>query len=97
MRPGACIVAMLGLRSRVGVETGGKPYCCIPADCPGGVGIGGTSDDADGPGSAVYVRPREGKKGDRLASIVSCAPLPMLVTRGDLGVKIRRGLGKVEL
>ena len=57
--------------------------------------MGGTSDAGDGPGSAVYGRPLDGKKGDRCASIVAgLVPLPELNVRdGDLAVKIRRFLG----
>ncbi len=93
-RPGACIVPPLDrLGAMDGVEdAGGKPYCCWYCVCPG-VGIEGISDVALGPGSAIYTRPLEGKKGDCCASMVAGPPLPALTARaeGDLGVKIRRG------
>jgi hypothetical protein len=59
--------------------------------------MGGTSDAGEGPGSAVYGRPLDGKNGDRCASIVAgLVPLPELNAReGDLAVKIRRFLGYV--
>jgi hypothetical protein len=97
VRPGACIVCTLARRGAIdGVEAGaGNPYCCICARP--GVGIGGTSEDAEGPGSAIYALPLEPKNGDCCASIVAVAgpkPLPALRARdGDLGVRIRRGRG----
>jgi hypothetical protein len=98
-RPGACIMPPLARRGAiVGVEAdGGNPYCCC--GCPRGVGMGGTSDAGDGPGSAVYGRPLDGKKGERAASIVAgLVPLPELKARdGDLAVKILRFLGYVAL
>ena len=83
-------------RSRGVVEAeGGNPYCCW--GCVDGVGIAGTSEEVEDPGSAVYKRPVDVIKGDNFASRVA-TPLALLIltARGDLGVKIRR-LGNVPL